>query len=156
VSGGFDPDLDPDLAELCEAVGVTLTDDEPPNDLRLPPHDPTADLPPAARAARVSRRVHRMADTARPTPSESPARDALPIDEASPEAMGEPVGVDTPRAAPAKVSRQKAAGPHEAPWLFGKWTVTSAPPRDAPPPRADAMGEHRTDGVDGHEDLAVF
>jgi hypothetical protein len=149
-------DLDPDLAERCDVVDVTLIEDEPPDDLRLPPHAPTADLSPAAQAAGVSRRVQEIADTVRPTTAGPLLSAAPPIDEAHPEARGEPVGVDTPRAAPAKRSRQKAAGPHEAPWLFGQWTVTSAPPRHEPPRDeffADATSQHRAHADDYEEDI---
>jgi hypothetical protein len=83
VSGGFDPDRAPDIADVLDTVNLTPIDDEPPDDLLLTPRDSTADLSPAAQAASFTRRVQTVADTVRPKPSVSPSSDELlPIDEA--------------------------------------------------------------------------
>jgi hypothetical protein len=137
-------------------MDLTPLDDELPDDLLLTPHDPTADLSPAAQAAGFTCRLQQMVDTVRPTPSVAPSSDEPPIDDAYAEAPGAQADVDMLLAAPAKWSRKKTAGHHKNPWMFGHWTVTSAPPSDAPPPRADALAEHRANGVDGHDDLEVF
>jgi hypothetical protein len=85
-------DIDQDIAELFDAVDVTVIDDEPPDDMLLTPHDPTADISPAAQEAGFTRRVQTMADTVRPQPSGSPSDDEPPpLDEAYAAARGEPV-----------------------------------------------------------------
>jgi hypothetical protein len=97
----------PDMADLFGTVDVTPIDDEPPADMVLTPHDPTADISPAQHRAELTCRVHKVATVVRPKSL-----------------------ADTQ-----KVSRTKAAGPTKAPWLFGNWKMTSSSPSDAPPPR---------------------
>lgn len=146
-----------DIVGAFREIDVTLIDDEPPDDMLLTPRDPTADISPAAQEAGFTRRLQEMADTVRPKPSGSPAHDAPPpLDEAYAEARGEQVDVDTLLAARAKVSRTKAAGHNKAPWMFGNWTVKNALPSDEPLSRADTIGEDRTNGVGGHDDVEVF
>jgi hypothetical protein len=150
-------DIDQDIAELFDAVDLTLIDDEPSDDMLLTPHDSTADLSPAAQAADFTNRVQQLADMVRPAPSVSPSRDAPPaINEASAEAMRAQVDGDTRLAAPAKVSRKTAAGHHTNPSMFGHWTVKRTPLSDAPPPRdeasAKATGAHRDHTNDYEED----
>ena len=118
----------PDMADVFGTVDLTPIDDEPPADMLLTPHDPTADISPAQRRAELTSRVHKVATVLRPKPL-----------------------ADTQ-----KVSRTKAAGPNKAPWMFGNWTVKNALPSDEPPSRADTIGEHRTNGVGGHDDVEVF
>jgi hypothetical protein len=138
-------------------IDLTPLDDEPLEDMLLTPHDPTADLSPAARVAGVTRCLQQMADRVRPTPSVSGSNDeSPPIDSAYPEALDEQTDVDTRLAATAKWSREKAAGHHKNPWLFGNWTVKSAPPNDELPPHAGSMRQISTNGVDGPDDLEVF
>jgi hypothetical protein len=85
-------DIDQDIAELFDAVDVTPIDDDPPDDMLLTSHDPTADISPAAQEAGFTRRVQTMADTVRPKPSVSPSNDEPPpLDEAYAEARGEQV-----------------------------------------------------------------
>jgi hypothetical protein len=120
------PDLD--MLDVFDAVDVTPIGDEHPDDMLNAPRDPTADISPAQHRAELTSRVHKVATEVRPKPL-----------------------ADTQ-----KMSRAKAAGPTTAPWLFGHWTVKNALPSDEPASRADAIGEHRTNGVGGHDDVEVF
>jgi biotin operon repressor len=142
-----------DSAELFDAVDVTRIDDEAPDDMPLTSHDPTADSSPAAQEAGFTRRIQQLAGTVSPTPSASSAFDAPPpLDEASTEARGEPVGGDGLLAAPARVSRPKAAGPTKAPWLFGNWRLITPPPSGEQPPVAEASDDPRGTPRDHHHD----
>jgi hypothetical protein len=79
-----------------------------------------------------------------------------PIDEAAPEAMGAQVNGDTLVAAPVKWSQKKASDHNKNPAMFGNWTLKHSPPSHESLRHADAMAEHRANGVDGREDLEVF
>jgi hypothetical protein len=157
TSGSFDSDPALEIADVLGTVNLTPIDDEPPDDMLLTPHDPTADLSPVAQESGFTRRVQTMADTVRPKPSVSASHDEPPpIDEACAEALSEQVDAEARLAPSAKWSRKKAAGRNKNASMFGNWTVKHSPPSHESLRHADAMAEHRPNGVDGHDELEVF
>jgi hypothetical protein len=89
------PQLQPTVANIVGALGemdLTPLDDEPPDNMLLIPHDPTADISPAQHRAELTSRVNKVAMVLRPKPSVSPSHDERPpIDDAYADAMGRQV-----------------------------------------------------------------
>jgi hypothetical protein len=142
-----------DIVGAFREIDLTPLDDEPPDDLLLTPHDPTADISPAQHRAEVTPRLQQLADMVRPKASGSPSHDAPPpIDDAYADAMREQVDGDTRLAAAAKSSRTKAAGHTKAAWMFGNWKVRTAPSNDKPPPRDEAYADTMGKPSHNHDD----